>query len=903
MAEPRDQDKQWDLYVRPANYLLDDRTTDLRAMVEDYFRDPIRYLDWLFGAECDRMVARIDSGVLPDGSFETDPASSAAALVAEVANELGVTADAAALYLQLATLTVPSDRNIRLWNGWKPARHRAAEAVLADNGLVVRDKRGRVGRGVFLPGKWIGKPGIEDWKWQLHALEKRYSDKGVRGVSTPHVILPELFRAAWQLTSELRSRPPSTDDTDAAVPESISPLESNSETVEHSAVHAVQPAGPDATAVEEHPLDDYTSLGEAVCGHHYHNEPAGPKMLRAIRITSNLLRGGTLPPAADQWIHASGDRVWTNLLPGIGVVALRAVSPVTSGHDREYLLALLEVWADTVFADPAVDLLVGRVETTVPVLGDARGVAVALGESHSDTRGFVAVRPGEADPPALGVIHEVTSIGPRWGDAGQLHAFVAAVRERGPAPWDAVAVEIFVQRTGMSPAASALILAGYLGWYLRPKEDLSADQRRILGIGPAAAEDGAGELNELEGRQQSAALLARILPDDPDELWQAGGMQRVAGRAADAWVARHGRRPAVPESTRVAAAALRTELNDTVFGPSGAGLCAILAAPDSAPVLVVPQQILAEKRNGRYGLADVGAGRGFLFHRSWRPLIEASRWAYSHVPASDPVHEGARRTLELLRLRLRDPGLVLRLTYANDREIGALSELSGISPVTDADGGRLYDDGLVVAWTDDAANASWTVHFRPANYGFTAHSDLLRATTDRYHRELSYVDWLFGPDCDRILARLTAADLPAGGYETDPRLTAPALVANIADKLQLDTDAATLYLQLLTLLDPTDRNIRRWNGWKTAHHKTIEEHLITRNLLLRDERKRAGRTAFLPGPWVGKPGMELWKLPLHDLVMQFRNTVENPGLSTPRRALPDLFHAAWQRIRTGDLPA
>lgn len=121
--------------------------------------------------------------------------------------------------------------------------------------------------------------------------------------------------------------------------------------------------------------------------------------------------------------------------------------------------------------------------------------------------------------------------------------------------------------------------------------------------------------------------------------------------------------------------------------------------------------------------------------------------------------------------------------------------------------------------------------------------------------------------------------------------------------LGLDLDAATLYLQLLTLLRPADRQIRTWNRWKAERHKEIEEELLARKLVVRDERKRAGRTLFIPGRWVGKPGMEEWKLPLYDLVAGYRGSVEDPGVNTPGRALPDLYRAAWQRVRDGDVPS
>ncbi len=198
----RRRSDEWELYFRPASFQRDDRSADLRAVVRDYRRAALLLLDWVFGPEVDAMRASIDSGRTPAGRFETDPTLSVPDLVDTIATELGVHPDAAALYLQLAALPAPTDRSIRMWNGWKPARHRAAESALVDKGLVVRSKRGRVGRQVFLPGDWIDKPGIEAYKWELHGLDISYARKYFTGASAPRVPLPTLFHTARSLVRD-----------------------------------------------------------------------------------------------------------------------------------------------------------------------------------------------------------------------------------------------------------------------------------------------------------------------------------------------------------------------------------------------------------------------------------------------------------------------------------------------------------------------------------------------------------------------------------------------------------------------------------------------------------------------------------------------------------------------------
>ncbi|MEU0544906.1 hypothetical protein ABZ319_34045 [Nocardia sp. NPDC005978] len=885
LAADADRDHQWELYIRPAQYLLDDRTRDARAAVESYNRDTVIALDWVFGSDCDRMVERIGSGVVPAGRYETDPALSAPDLVTEVAAALDLDPDAAALYLQLATLIAPTDRNIREWNGWKPARHRAAETALADRDLVVRDKRGRAGRSVFLPGEWITKPGVEQWKWLLHGLERDWSGKSIHGTATPARTLADLYRAAWDLvrganaptvghTTAIEGHDATNTEPDLADKRTAQPSTTPAEPS-----HSDVPAGPDATAVAPRPLDDFAGLTRALHGS-TPRDAAHPRILRAIEIVSNLLCGGVIPPGTDEWSHVAVFGYWRSAVMSVGAVAARAAVATTSDRDREYLLALLDLWSVTVFADPAVQLRVGRCITDLPVIADAHGVAVAVSESRSGRREFIDLRIGGAEPPMLGPIESVDVVEPGWGDSAQLRDFVAAVRREGPLPWDTGAVDLLARRTGMSPAAAALAMAGYLPWYLTPATDLSPAQLRTLGIGAAAA-DAARELSGSGSSADRALIAAAMLPADPADLWEPGGVRRAADRLADAWIERFGVRPFVSEPTRAALDAACSDFGTCSWSISAGELCTVLAAPDKTAV---------------------SARIDHRFSFTWTVIFDACLWAYSHLPQGDPVREGAGATLNELRTRLRDPALVLHMSSAKEPEIRALSQLTGVAITESATGGRRYDDGLVIATHEGVDKDYWDMRFRPAHYDLTAHSDLLRSIGGGFRDELPYLDRLFDPDCDRVLARLAAADLPPGGFEAYPAHTVPDLVDEVAATHGLSADAAALYLQLLTLKDPTDRNIRRWNGWKPPRHTAARDLLLARGLVIEDRRKKAGRTVFIGSRWVGKPGLELWKLPLHNLTEGWRDRIEGSRVTVPRRALPDLYRAAWDRVRTGDVP-
>ena len=84
--------------------------------------------------------------------------------MAEVADRFGIPEDPARYWLQLLALHNPTDTNINLWNGWRKAEREWAAAPLLEQDLIVRAKRARAGRSLFLPGGWQeAKPPTCPW--------------------------------------------------------------------------------------------------------------------------------------------------------------------------------------------------------------------------------------------------------------------------------------------------------------------------------------------------------------------------------------------------------------------------------------------------------------------------------------------------------------------------------------------------------------------------------------------------------------------------------------------------------------------------------------------------------------------------------------------------------------------
>ena len=651
-----------------------------------------------------------------------------------------------------------------------------------------------------------------------------------------------------------------------------------------------------------------------------------------IEATSRFLRGEGGTEALAARPRTTVD--WSGLPGSIGLLAWSAASPLTGEEERAALVDFLARWADTVFADPEVALDLGVVamaEGADPARVGADGGRRAgldlglglkapgrsIGKDEERLQRFAEVRTKDALPLRAG-LREVrrTRVAPGWGTAAAITAFLASLAEHGPLAWDEDAVGVLAERTGLPPEAATLLLHQRFD-----ANRLDSGQRKAMGLTEAQVAIGVEELQmNLRDLDLWSALYHDTLPapEEIGDLWSPAGTYAAAERIAAAWNTRRGARTPLP-------AAVLEALN-APWRPTGPATIRLMADPAGHPALTEDASSRPEVRQ-RYRRIEVDlrheppktAELGDLL-RKFALLIP---WAYAELPGGDPVREGVPALLKAVRARMDAPGLLLDVFHTWNSAPEKLLERIGGEPYRvqgDAEAlaeGR--DNGTAVVLQPSHSQhrrfSSQYLYFRPSRFDDGVHARTLRALLDSGEHPVyavplpETVDLLRSPGYTAIAERIAAGSLPAGAREYDPSASVPELQAEVAGVLGLSHAAARLYLQLLAVLEPTDKKVRALNGWTPARHKKVQAELLEHGLVMTAKRSRAGRTAFLPGAWTDiKQGPDLpfetWKAPLYGLTRgEHGVSGPIPDRHLPPRPIPEIFAEAWRRTREGDAPA
>jgi hypothetical protein len=272
----------------------------------------------------------------------------------------------------------------------------------------------------------------------------------------------------------------------------------------------------------------------------------------------------------------------------------------------------------------------------------------------------------------------------------------------------------------------------------------------------------------------------------------------------------------------------------------------------------------------------------------------------AYLPAGDPRRLGVPRLHAKILARLANPELLL---FGGSREL-KIDGKPYVAPGYQSNPSQHgVDNGAIIV-------AHGYVYFRPGRITAEDSENLARA---RDAAELHYPQQVFpwsglfhvwqtalAPGVAALVAHATATSVPAGGSELDPRLSAPSVVDAVSERQKLDRDAATLYLQILTLVDCGDAPIRELNGWTQTRHKKAAAALVAAGLVIEHKHPRANRKFVLDDPWEQlvppHPAVERQKLDLYGARMENGALAAPLGRLVPLRPLHELFAAAWQRV-------
>ncbi|MFB7332735.1 hypothetical protein ACFC00_13905 [Streptomyces adustus] len=394
------------------------------------------------------------------------------------------------------------------------------------------------------------------------------------------------------------------------------------------------------------------------------------------------------------------------------------------------------------------------------------------------------------------------------------------------------------------------------------------------------------------------AFYDRLLPDDPGRLWTEGP---DIERAVAWWRDRFGaplpvpvallplarKEMARPKGEPARAAGSRRTAQQWWPALRVAGLLGRVASGGEAPTA-----------GGGPAASSPHAGLPDLL-----ALVRVAAWTAYRTPAGDPLRPAVGAAIARLREALRSgTGPLTLFSTQPNYLMGAPASLGSLG----------LDTHPAVSWQDDPVYRMRHIRVDPAE--LTGPDDPLLDRLDAYLDGVLPSQWLPGPsglpgladlrmllspDFAELGAHLTATDGRVTGWEQDPGRSVPRLVAECATAYGLGADEAALYLMLLALPDPTDRNVKQWTGWKPARFKAAHTELAASGRVIRADRARAGRTLFLPGPWqeakAPRLPLERAKLRLLPNAREHRSTAHTAVV--PQLPVPMLFERAWARTR------
>lgn len=600
---------------------------------------------------------------------------------------------------------------------------------------------------------------------------------------------------------------------------------------------------------------------------------------------------------------------WTELVGRAGALAFVATSPAFTADERESAADFLGLFASTPFLEADRFRRVGFEIENRSKLGAVtsrgyRGTAIFsvgdstfIGQDRPD--GFLGLehsKSGAFRLPETATLTEEETIARSALSADRAKEFAAQALKRGARGFDRAPIELLSKETGLSLPESSLLWLGCPGFATREANFLEKSVREAMGLKMAEARL-ARETVQGVPQATRVDLLAEAVGDAPLELYDAP--LAVAARLAAAWNRHFGKRQAVPTD---------------VVEKASAELHGVLPAPSVLGAMIEPAGT-AYGRDGWFKLEEDSLGFGpkpgepndVFTHEELTSAAAFIPWVFHSLPVGHPIRNGLPRFLDAVRIRLKNPELLVPLGSPSVEEPERKAILKALGDTaTDEAAERIVDEGAVVATV--RRHGYYKLYIRPSRWSSAhPHAPLLRSL--RYWGSgdtLRSLDAITSDAFSRLAARVGETRLPSGAYEANPLSSASQVVKRAQKHHGLGEPAAQLYLQLLALPFPSTAAVLTYNGWSPGQHAEAAKELLKKKLVLEAKRERSGRDHFLPGAWEALKAphrpIEAWKLPLLGATRVGEAIVWPTQHQLPLEPLHDLFERAWKRIEAGDVP-
>lgn len=549
-----------------------------------------------------------------------------------------------------------------------------------------------------------------------------------------------------------------------------------------------------------------------------------------------------------------------------------------------------------------------------------RYVALARSGYHYDRRSlaaFVAFAPGgETRPPKDTSVVDTIPVRRLWGTEQVKRCLAGLEAITVPPRVSRDRIDDAAGRLSVSPAQVAILSVADVRTVLYGQEKMAKPFREAYGL---KVNELKPAVSALDGDPPPPDVWATPLREDPGGAY-GDGFDRAFDRMIDLW--------ALHRSSTVA---LRPEVVEVLNhvrtdwrAVDPATVTSLLTRPDIEPWSV---SVGLVKTKGHFVREVIKATYrpeppdGFF--ELFAGLFDALAAIDYHSPFGDPARRRIPDVIEAVRKLVDAPEVALPFGHAHTRTPGHEPNVdcSGDKEVyRTLIGGETAGEGMTIFRGERilAGVAPPACHLEFFTSAIREPADVEAVAAVAAHTFDYYGDGssrienarqvlrLRSAEADRMIEHNRGDDLPDGSIEQNPTVSVPDLVPVVAKEVDISEDAATLYLQLLALPDPTNKNVRAWNGWTAGRLKKAGEELAGTDRVVTAKRSRAGRELFLPGGWepLKLPNLpiETWKLALYgyDSVEPFRGGAATRVL--PRCVVPDLFRRAWQRIVDGDHP-